>query len=89
MNKEDFEQKSCNSGKNIQFAPKKRIKINFEKFVEFLNKKKFPIEIETPSLLIFRVGGLQINLNTNGKIIARTESNEMARNAFLEILPGL
>lgn len=89
MKLEDFTEKKCNSGKNMQFIPKKYIKLDLEKTVRSLEEKKALIEIETPSLLIFRLDGLQIDLNANGRTIVKTEEREKARAVFLRLLPAI
>jgi len=89
MRKTDFEESKGNFGKSIQFAPKKTVMLDFEKFGKFLKKKEYPIEIETSSLMVFKVGGLQITLNSDGKTVVRTQSWAIAENAFREILPGI
>ena len=82
----DFVEKKCNSGKNILFKPKAFLKIDLEKTVSLLEKEKAVIEIETPSLLIFRLDGLQIDLNSNGKTIVKTEDRDKAEKAFSKLL---
>ena len=89
MKLNDFSQKKCNSGKNIQFTPKKNTRIDLEKTVPLLEKEKAIIEIETPSLLIFRLKGLQIDLNASGKTIVKIENPETAKKAFLRIFPAI
>lgn len=89
MKLNDFTQKKCNSGKNIQFMPKKQIKLNLEKAIPLLEGQKALIEIETPSLIIFRLEGLQIDLNKSGKTIVKTENSETAKKAFSKILPAI
>ena len=89
MNLNDFSQKKCNSGKNIQFMPKKNTRLALDKLVPLLEKEKAIIEIETPSLLIFRLEGLQIDLNASGKTIVKIENPEIAKKAFLRILPAI
>ncbi len=89
MNINDFSQKKCNSGKNIQFMPKKNTRLDLGKAVPLLEKEKVIIEIETPSLLIFRLKGLQIDLNASGKTIVKIENSEIAKKAFLRILPAI
>jgi len=86
MQRQDFEQGKCNSGRNIQFSPKARITVDLNKFAAFLERQYFPIEIQTPSLLIFKVGGIQVDLNSSGKTIVKTESTEIARSVFSEIV---
>ena len=71
----DFTQKKCNSGKNMQFMPKKHLKLNLEKSVPFLEKEKALIEIETPSLLIFRLESLQIEQATSLSLMLGTASH--------------
>ena len=85
----DFSQKKCNSGKNIRFMPKKNTRLDLEKAVPLLEKEKALIEIETPSLIIFRLEGLQIDLNKSGKTIVKTENPEIAKKAFSKILPAI
>lgn len=85
----DFTQKKCNSGKNIQFMPKKRIKLDMQKLASLLEKEKALLEVETPSLLIFRLNSLQIDLNKNGKTVLKTENSKEAGLAFQKILPAL
>ncbi len=89
MNINDFSQKKCNSGKNIQFMPKKNTRLALEKIVPLLEKKKVIIEIETPSLLIFRLESIQIDLNASGKTIVKIENPELAKKLFLRILPAI
>ena len=89
MELNDFSQKKCNSGKNIQFMPKKNTRLNLEKSVTFLEKEKALIEIETPSLLIFTLEGLQIDLNKSGKTIVKTENQETAKKLFSKMLPAI
>ena len=89
MNLNDFSQKKCNSGKNIQFMPKKNTRLDLGKAVPLLEKEKALVEIETPSLLIFRLEGLQIDLNASGKTIIKTENLEKAKMAFSIIFPAI
>ncbi len=83
---EDFVQKKCNSGKNIQFQPKGFMRIDLEKLAPLL---KAEIEVETPSLLIVRVAGTQIDLNASGKTVVKTEDWEHSKGLFLRLLPML
>lgn len=89
MQLDDFVVKKCNSGKNMHFAPKRRISIDLEKAMPLLEKENALIEVESPSLLIFRLGDLQIDLNANGKTIVKTEDIAEAKKAFLKALPGM
>jgi len=89
MNLTDFSQKKCNSGKNIQFMPKKNTRFALDKIVPLLEKEKAIIEIETPSLLIFRLESIQIDLNASGKTIVKIENPETAKKLFLRILPAI
>lgn len=89
MKKEDFVQKKCNSGKNIQFAPKGYVKLNLEKVAPSLEELGATIEIETKSLLIFRLEGTQVDLNSNGKTIVKTENKEKAEGVFSEMFSSL
>jgi len=86
---EDFLCKKCNSGKNIQFMPKKHFRLELGKAARLLEKKGAFIGIETPSLLILRLQGMQIDLNASGKTIAKTVDKENAEKAFQEVLPVL
>ena len=89
MNLNDFSQKKCNSGKNIQFMPKKNTRLDLGKAVPLLEKEKALVEIETPSLLIFRLEDIQIDLNASGKTIVKIENPELAKKLFLRILPTI
>jgi len=89
MKASDFSQKKCNSGKNIQFQPKRRLKLDLAKAVPLLEKEKAIVEIETPSLLIFSLQNLQIDLNKSGKTVVKTEHAQEAKKAFSTILPAI
>jgi len=69
--------------------PKKNIRLALEKIVPLLEKEKALIEIETHSLLIFRLEGFQIDLNASGKTIVKIENPELAKKAFLRIFPAI
>jgi len=79
MDFEDFVQKKCNSGKNFQFKPKKHLRIDLEKAVPLLEGLGAKIEIETSSLVILRLWETQLDLNSSGKTIAKTESKNLAK----------
>lgn len=83
----DFAQKKCNSGKNIQFCPKGFMKIDPAKVASKL--KNAEIELESPSLLIAIVEGNQVDVNSSGKVVVKTESLEEAKALFLRLLPLL
>jgi len=86
---EDFLCKKCNSGKNIQFMPKKHLRLELGRAARLLEKKGGFIEVETPSLLILRLHDMQIDLNASGKTIAKTVDKEKAEKAFQAVLPAL
>ncbi len=89
MNLDDFPGKKCNSGKNIQFRPKKHVRFNLEKAVSALEELGAEIEIETPSLLIFRFEGTQVDMNASGKTIVKIEDMEKAGQVFSSIFSAV
>ena len=89
MEQGDFIEKKCNSGKNIQFKPKGFAKLELKKAVSLLEALGAEIEIETPSLLIFRIEKQQIDMNANGKTIVKTEDREKANACFSKIFPAV
>ena len=89
MKIDDFVQKKCNSGKNIQFGPKGFMRINLENAAEALEKAGAIMDIETKSLLIFRLGGTQVDLNSNGKAIIKTEDEEKAEEIFSKVFQAI
>jgi len=89
MELEDFTQKKCNSGKNMQFKPKSFLKLYLEKLVPLLEELGAEIEVETPSLLIARFEEKQIDVNSSGKIIVKTEDWGRAKELFLKLLPAV
>ena len=86
MNPEDFEKKKCNSGKNWQFKPKGFARLDLGKIARIAEEKGAEIELETGSLLILRLEGMQLDINSSGKIVAKTESPERAEKAFSELV---
>ena len=82
----DFVQKKCNSGKNIQFKPKRFLKIGLGKISSSLEKMGAGIELESPSLLIIRVDGMQADINKSGRIIVKTENAEEAKKLFSKLV---
>jgi len=89
MEASDFSKKKCNSGKNIQFKPKRFMRLDLAKAAGILEKEGAVVEIETSSLLILRLGSLQIDLNSSGKTIAKTEDFETAEKAFTRLLEAI
>jgi len=89
MEAEKFVQKKCNSGKNIQFQPKGFLRLQLEKIVPLLEELGAETEVETPSLLIFRFQGMQIDLNASGKTVLKTEDWDKAKECFLLLLPAI
>lgn len=86
MRPEDFEQKKCNSGKNIQFQPKGFARLDLERVARSLEERGAEIELETGSLLILRVKGLQVDVNSSGKTVVKTEDPERAKVVFSELV---
>jgi hypothetical protein len=82
----DFVQKKCNSGKNIQFKPRRITRLDLGKVASLLEKENALLEVETDSLLIFSLDKLQIDLNSTCKTVVKTEIPEVAKKAFQRLL---
>ncbi len=89
MKLEDFDKKRCNSGKNWQFKPKHFARLDLGKITRAIEEMGAEIELETGSLLILRVGGLQVDVNSSGKIVAKTEDLETAGKTFSKLVQCL
>jgi hypothetical protein len=86
MKLDDFTQNKCNSGKNWQFRPKKFVRLDLERIAGLVGEEGAEIELETGSLLILRLGGVQLDVNSSGKIVAKTEDPEKAQEAFSKLV---
>ena len=70
----------CTSRIAFEFTPKKDYKLNLEKVVKVLKKNEVFVEMETPYLLMLKVGGKNVSLFKSGKIIVKsTNDKESAR----------
>jgi len=86
MKPEDFEKKRCNSGKNWQFKPKGFARLDLGKIARAVEEKGAEIELETSSLLILKIEGMQVDINSSGKIVAKTDDPERAEKTFSELV---
>ena len=89
MDASDFIQKKCNSGKNIQFKPKRFTRLDLGKAASLLEEENVPLELETGTLLIFSLDQIQVDLNSTGKTVVKTENPQLAKKAFQRLLPVL
>ncbi len=69
--------------------PKGFLKIDLEKGAELKEKAGAEMEIETSSLHITRLEGTQLDINSTGKTVVKTEHGKKAKNLFSKILPTL
>ena len=76
----DFTGQPCRSRLAYEFVPKKENKLNLEKIVEKLRKNEVFIELDTPYLLMLKIGGKNVSLFKSGKIIVKeTKDKKMAK----------
>jgi len=75
MELSDFVGKPCKSRVAFEFIPKKRVKLDLEKAAGELRKEGVFIEIETPYLLVLKIG-VPVTLFQSGKILIKETNVE-------------
>ena len=75
MKLSDFVGKPCKSRMAFEFIPKKRTKLDLESIAKKLKEKEVFIEIETPFLLVLKMG-TPITLFQSGKILIKETNVE-------------
>ncbi|MFH1545556.1 MAG: hypothetical protein ABIE23_05755 [archaeon] len=90
MKLKDFTGKACNSRTAFEFIPKKKNKLDLSEIAEKLKEKEVFIEIETPFLLILRMGGKTLSFFKSGKILVKeTPIEEDAKKIAEELMSKL
>lgn len=75
MKLSEFVGKPCKSRVAFEFIPKKRVKLEIPKVAEGLRNAGVFIEIETPFLLVLKIG-VPITLFQSGKILVKETNVE-------------
>lgn len=77
----DFVGQPCNSRLAYEFVPKKSHNLNLEDVARKLRENEVFVEMETPQLLMLKIGGKGVSLFKSGKIIVKsTNEKQVARN---------
>ena len=86
MELSDFVGKPCKSRVAFEFIPKKRVKLDLEKAAKDLREDGVFIEIETPFLLVLKIG-VPVTLFQSGKILIKeTNVEQEARKTALKLV---
>ncbi len=68
----------CKSRIAFEFVPKTDYSLNLQTVASALRNNGVFVEIETPYLLMLKLGGKDVSLFTSGKIIVKSTNNEDA-----------
>lgn len=82
----DFVGKPCNSRTAYEFVPKAEHSLDLENVAAKLRQGEVFIEMETPYLLMLKVGGRDVSLFKSGKIIVKsTQEKQAARKVAVKV----
>ena len=73
---DDFVGQPCNSRTAYEFVPKKEHSLDLEALARKLREQEVLIEIETPYLIMLKLGGKDLSLFKSGKIIVKSTSHK-------------
>ncbi|MFH1751823.1 MAG: hypothetical protein ABH821_02695 [archaeon] len=82
----DFVGKPCNNRTAFEFLPKKKMQLDFDELALKFDKST-EIEVETPFLMMLKVGENKVSLFRSGKILVKgIKSESVARSIASKIV---
>ena len=76
----------CKSRIAFEFVPKKDHNLALEEVASVLRKNEVFVEIETPYLLMLKIGGKDVSLFKSGKIIVKSTNQQWVAKGIAESL---
>lgn len=82
----NFVGQPCKSRVAYEFIPKNELKLNLEDAAANLRENEVFVEMETPYLLMLKIGGKDVSLFKSGKIIVKNTNEKAVARKIAESL---
>ena len=82
----DFAGKPCNSRLAYEFVPSKSAELELSEVAKALHANGVFVEIETPALIMLKIGGKDVSLFRSGKIIVKSTNEQAVARAIAQKL---
>ncbi len=87
MQLSDFTGQPCKSSMAYEFLPKKKESLDLEAIAKKLKARNVYIEVESPFILLLKIGGRNVSFFKSGKILVKqTQDANEARKAAEELI---